>query len=201
VVSRLAFSRRGALLGVLAGVLAVGFVGSASASSVTSLTSCQDITSPGKYRLDADVTATGCFRIFADDVTLHLNGHTITEAAPATGDGIDVFGSRDSVVGPGTITGTFGLNIDLAGGDSVVGVSMTTAVDGILIGGSGNSVRGNVVTGNFGYGIAAVGGGNTIVGNSVHGNGLDDLFDNNPGCDSNVWKGNDFGTANLACIH
>jgi hypothetical protein len=190
------------LLGVLAGVLAVGFVGSASASSVTSLTSCQDITSPGKYRLDADVTATGCFRIFADDVTLHLNGHTITEAAPATGDGIDVFGSRDSVVGPGTITGAFGLNIELAGGGgSVVGVSMDSAVDGIVISGSGYSVRGNVVTDDDGFGIGTVGGGNTIVGNSVHGNGFDDLFDNNPGCDSNVWKGNDFGTANQTCIH
>jgi hypothetical protein len=42
---------------------------------------------------------------------------------------------------------------------------------------------------------------NTIIGNVATGNLTVDLFDGNPGCDGNVWRGNDFGTADISCIH
>jgi hypothetical protein len=46
---------------------------------------------------------------------------------------------------------------------------------------------------------------NTIIGNYVNNNlgpGIIDLLDSNPNCDSNVWRGNDFGTSFPAsCIH
>jgi hypothetical protein len=66
---------------------------------------------------------------------------------------------------------------------------------GITIQSAGNDVRGNVATANV-VGIAAAPGatGNTIVGNSAHGNRNFDLEDDNAGCDSNTWNGNDFGT-------
>jgi parallel beta-helix repeat protein len=197
--------RRGALPGVLGCLAAVGLaIPTTAAAKVTSLTSCQAITSPGKYRLDAGVTAppgSDCFDITAGGVTLSLNGHTVTGSG---GDvGIDVNGSGVKIVGPGTVSG-FGNGIVLEGGDgSVRGVTVTgNDAQGIELESSGNDVRGNVATDNF-FGIAAglLGTGNTIIGNYAHGNSNFDLFDLHSNCDSNVWRGNDFGIANQSCIH
>jgi hypothetical protein len=45
----------------------------------TALTSCRDLTSSGTYYLANDVSSTGtCFGIDANNITLNLNGHTIT---------------------------------------------------------------------------------------------------------------------------
>jgi parallel beta-helix repeat protein len=172
-----------------------------AAAKVTGLTSCQVITSPGKYRLDANVTGPvgDCFIIDASGVTLILNGHTITTLG-GTG-GIVVGGSGAKIVGPGTVSG-FAIGILLGGGDNRVrGLTATESLWGIALASPHNSVRGNVTTGN-GLGINALpgAGGNTIIGNYAHGNGTD-LFDSNANCDSNVWRGNDFGSANQSCIH
>jgi parallel beta-helix repeat protein len=67
---------------------------------------------------------------------------------------------------------------------------------------TGTKVNGNTADNNQ-RGIAFQTGstGNTINGNTALGNSGDDLFDGNPGCDSNVWRGNDFGTADpMSCI-
>jgi parallel beta-helix repeat protein len=200
-----ALLRRGALLGALVSLAAVGLaVPATAAAKVTSLTSCQTISSPGKYRLDTDVTAFpegDCFDIFASNVTLILNGHTIT-AALLAGAGINVGGSGAQVTGPGKVTG-FVIGIALGGGGgSVRGVTATDNFWGIVPASAGNSVRGNVTTNNLiGINVQPEATGNTIIGNYAHENGTDDLFDNNPNCDSNVWRGNDFGTANQPCIN
>jgi parallel beta-helix repeat protein len=180
-------------------------VPSTAAASVTSVRSCQQITSPGTYRLDADITAPlgpgDCFDIGASGVTLILNGHTITGNGGRTG--IDVFSSGVTIVGPGTVSTGFGRGIILAGGDgSVRGVTVNRDGNGIVLISADNSVRGNVTTGN-GFGIIAASGatGNTIIGNYAHPSSVDDLFDANANCDSNVWLGNDFETANQTCIH
>jgi hypothetical protein len=204
---KLGFSRRGALLGVLASLAAVGLAIPASAAAkVTSLTSCGTISSPGKYRLDADVSTTSldCFDITASDVTLHLNGHTVT--AGTFGFVVKASGSGDQIVGPGTVTGanTRAIGLFVGGNDTVRGVtvSVTGSSEGIEIGSAGNDVRGNVVTGTgtFGIVVDSLATGNTIIGNFAHGSGTD-LVDNNVNCDSNVWRGNDFGSANQTCIH
>ncbi len=45
----------------------------------TALTACKDLTSSGTYYLANDVSSAGvCFGIDADNITLNLNGHTIT---------------------------------------------------------------------------------------------------------------------------
>lgn len=45
----------------------------------TQLTACQDLTKSGTYYLANDVSSAGaCFGIDADNITLNLNGHTIT---------------------------------------------------------------------------------------------------------------------------
>jgi parallel beta-helix repeat protein len=74
-------------------------------------------------------------------------------------------------------------------------------------------IQGNTVTGNWNSGIEIQTQENRIIGNTVLGNGTlagpsifsshVDLADYNfdPPCDNNVYRANDFGTANLDCIY
>ncbi len=198
-VSMQVLRRRLALAaGVLGCVAAVGFaIPAAAAAKVASLTSCETIAAPGMYRLDADIStgASVCFEITAGGVTLNLNGHTISGQG-----GFGIFpngGANAKIVGPGTLTG-WSDGIQLHGGNgSVRGVTATNNEAGIFIDSGGNSIRGNVVTGNTFVGIVADFGttDNTIIGNFVHDNSEADLVDENLNCGSNVWRGNDFGTA------
>lgn len=205
------FSRRGPLLGVLASLAAVGLaVPTTAAAKVTSLTSCQAITVPGKYRLDADPTTIlpdgDCFDISTSGVRLNLNGHTLAGVPSGFGIFVPKGAANVNVVGPGTLTGW---ETGIAGpGDngSVRGVTATNNNFGIAISNfvTGVSIRGNVATSNTSIGIAVGGGStdNTIIGNFAHQNGESDLADGNNNCDSNVWRGNDFGTADpSSCIH
>jgi parallel beta-helix repeat protein len=193
-------------LGVLAGLAAVVFaIPATAAASVTSLTSCTTIAVAGKYRLDRDVApAHGgiCITIEASNVTLILNGHTVK--GPVNKDAIVVFGASAKILGPGTVTSTpHGSDIELfEGGNGIVrGVTVTGSEAGIFIDSAGNDVRGNVATDNEeGIGVFIGATDNRIIGNSATGNEID-LFDFNPTCDSNVWRGNEFGTANQSCIH
>jgi hypothetical protein len=130
------------LLGVLAGLAAVGFAIPAAAASVTSVTGCTEITTPGTYRLDADITGGGrCIDITAGNVTLLLNGHTMTNNGlvdtttgifvhppnPLTGQIAHV-----NIVGPGTLTGyDRGILFDASDG-SVSGVRLNGEGSGLL---------------------------------------------------------------------
>jgi hypothetical protein len=149
-------SRGGALLGALTCLAAVSLAVPATASaSVTSLTTCQTITVPGKYRLDANVTGTDiCFLIFVNGVTLRLNRHTVQGQS---GDlGIFVVGAKVDIVGPGTITGWNAAGIGFVnpptgqgGNGSVRHVTVTNSSGtGIGIASAGNDVRDNVITDN-----------------------------------------------------
>ena len=209
MMHRMVVSRGGALLGALACLAAVSLAVPATASaSVTSLTSCGSITAPGKYRLDANVSGTDiCFLIFVDGVTLRLNGHTVQGQS---GDlGIFVVGAKVDIVGPGTITGWGGAGIGFVnpptgqgGNGSVRHVTVTNNGGvGIGIAAAGNEIRHNVITHN-GSGIHVFSGsGNTITGNFAHNNAGFDMEDENANCGSNVWRHNDFATANIGCIH
>src|SRR6202035_5601358 len=49
--------------------------------SGTAVASCADLTASGSYYLTQDVSSAGtCFFIDADNITLNLNGHTVTYA-------------------------------------------------------------------------------------------------------------------------
>jgi parallel beta-helix repeat protein len=66
------------------------------------------------------------------------------------------------------------------------------------------SIKGNTADDNTKAGIALDLGDkkNDISNNDATGNtGLEDLVDENPGCDKNNWSGNSFGTASQGCIH
>jgi hypothetical protein len=87
-------------------------------------------------------------------------------------------------------------------GDGVFIASMST----------GNSVRGNTSNNNSRDGIELGGPftsgahsypgatGNTVSGNRAHGNADYDGADRTPGCDSNTWTGDSFGTVNQPCV-
>ncbi|HWF34471.1 MAG TPA: hypothetical protein VG295_03850, partial [Solirubrobacteraceae bacterium] len=87
-------------------------------------------------------------------------------------------------------------------GDGVFIASMST----------GNSVRDNTSNNNSRDGIElggpfASGGqsfpgasGNTVSANSAHGNADYDGADRTPGCGSNTWTGDSFGTVNQSCV-
>jgi len=66
------------------------------AFAVTDIDKCQTITKPGSYKLTRDLTADGndCFVITASNVTLDLNGHTLSGPGAGGGNGvIDSIGS------------------------------------------------------------------------------------------------------------
>jgi hypothetical protein len=162
--------------------------------------------------MDANVTGTGlpfCLVIAVNNVTLLLNGHTIRHSPgnPRSmgSTGIEVTGGIGfgaTILGPGTVSGWQG-GIDLLGGGGTVrGVTATKNDEGIDVASANNSVRGNVTTDN-GIGIGVGGAGNTIIGNFAHWNSFFDLADGLffGNCVHNVWRGNDFGTANQSCIH
>jgi hypothetical protein len=73
-----------------------------------------------------------------------------------------------------------------------------------LFGGSNTAthIDGSTANGNGVYGIELAGGAtaNHVNGNTALGNTVNDLADQNAGCDSNVWEGNHFATANQSCI-
>jgi parallel beta-helix repeat protein len=202
--------RRPALLGALACLTAVGVaIPTTAAAEVTSLTSCQDIISPGHYRLDANINtdAGTCFLIDASDVRLDLNRHTITGPGPRRAAfGIAVAGSGVGIVGPGRLSGGWDPAIGLEGEHgSVRDVAATGNQTGISLAphSERNSLRGNVILNNNDFGIIAFAGAtdNRITGNFALNNGID-LDDGNPNCDSNEWKGNSFRTAvPSSCIH
>jgi parallel beta-helix repeat protein len=212
------FLRLGALFALVTGLVAVGLaIPAAPASatgSVTRLTRCDvpgvpQITAPGTYLLAADVTTAvpqTCLAIEAPNVTLILIGHTITGPSNGfghSGVGIEVSGSGATILGPGTLSG-WDRAIYVGTSGSVLAVKATGNNTGIYVNSTGGTdVLGNVTTDNTNYGILVPEGatGNTIIGNYAHGNPSFDLFDGNANCDSNVWLGNDFGTANQSCIH
>jgi parallel beta-helix repeat protein len=214
MMHRFCLIRRGALLGVLGCLAAVGLsIPTTAAAGVTSLTSCQKISAPGSYLLDADVTATAstrvCFAIAASGVKLHLNGHTI-KGSVVSDVGIDASTgfTNDHIVGPGTLTGwqragiVFGAS-SLQSHGSVRGVLATHNLVGIEVapGTEGARVHDNVARHNkFGIVVRHSAHHNRIEDNIALNNEKQDLSDHNPACDSNVWLGNDFETANESCI-
>jgi parallel beta-helix repeat protein len=78
---------------------------------------------------------------------------------------------------------------------------------GIEVGGSDRNASFNTIQGNtaiqntLGIWVEAGATSNTLQGNTALSKGAWDLGDLNPGCDSNIWSGNTFTTANQPCIN
>lgn len=71
---------------------------------------------------------------------------------------------------------------------------------GVTTGSNNNEIHANT-TNNNNRGIQInFGSGNKVTGNYSFANSVFDMEDDNPGCDTNKWRGNHFGTANQSCI-
>lgn len=137
------------------------------------------LSAPGTYVLAADCNGAG-ITIASSNVTLKLDGHTITAGAPSSGDGIlvdDGAGplSGVTVQGPGTISG-YGTGIDIGvwngfgvSGSTFAGVEVDDAGDGIWLesGASDDTVNRATTQDDF-YGIVLDTGSsdNTIIHNT-----------------------------------
>jgi parallel beta-helix repeat protein len=157
-------------LTIAATALLLSFLATAPALAENPVTACGDVLSePGNYGLTGDLLACpgNAIVISASNVSLKLNGHTIT-CGSTNGIGVRVTGVSDVQVTNGTITGC-GLGVFFSGtteskithltlnGNRVFGIS--------LIGASNNEITANHVTEN-GTGIRVLrGGGNRISGN------------------------------------
>ena len=156
-------------------------------------------TAGGQYVLTADLDCSGTFAsgidITANDVVLHLAGHTLasSDCDPNEGiGGIVVHGGSGVKIEGGTVRG-FNDGIVLGATNSrVTGVTVTSACTfGVAVSGAGNQVDASVVTfsGLDGIGIGA-GSGTHIVGNDISDNvrvGVDiSNFSNNNFVESNI---------------
>lgn len=136
-----------------------------------------DINSPGSYTLIRDIR--GGISINADDVTLDMNGYSISGSGGLTGIGIDINGEGVEVFG-GSIR-NFGMGVRVSGSANVrlhglriratdLAVSAPPPEIGIMIVQSQNVVVEDNAIYNVGLGIFVRGGmsrGNRIAGNTI----------------------------------
>ena len=173
--------------------------------AVTDLTFCDEITQPGAYRVTADLHCHACLQcllIDANNVTIDLQGHTLTGDGSRASVGIKTSGAilSNIEVRNGTIT-AFGHGIDLGGtlgarvermrvfkntrsgirtaGGSVVAsnIVMRNALEGIVVTGSGGNgalVVDNLAVENGTIGIR-VKSGSAVRGNVANGNGAEGI--------------------------
>jgi hypothetical protein len=148
------------------------------------------IPAPGSYVLTGDLApppGIGALVLAAENVTIDLNGFTITSPGAGGAIGIDSAGFAGLVVRNGTVQGFGGPAIVAGFGSKVIETKLTMNGDGV-IGGNGclivmNTIRdnaddgvdsinckieNNIIEGHGGTGI--VGGGHVIVNNRVSGN-------------------------------
>jgi Right handed beta helix region len=121
---------------------------------------------------------------------------------PVDSSGISLVGIDGNVLVRNDVNNT----IDLIPSSDNIIVDNIASGGGILLfrGSNRNEIHGNTAndTPAAGAGIGIVLGAtaNTVTGNTALNNVAFDLFDGNPGCDANKWKGNTFATANQTCI-
>jgi parallel beta-helix repeat protein len=165
---------------VLAGALgALG--GLAPAASADTTVTCGDtISAPGDYFLAGDCFGAG-ITITASDVTLDLNGHTMTGLESGVGVLVDDSAgaiAHVAITGPGTIT-IYRIGVQLGSGGAGVSDSSVSGLtanhndfDGILLlGASGNTVADNTASHNSAFGISlGRASGNTVADNTATNN-------------------------------
>ena len=129
-----------------------------------------------------------------------IEGNTVR--GPVDSSGISLVGVDGNVLVRNDVNNT----IDLIPSSDNIIVDNVASGGGVLLfrGSNGNEIHGNTAndTPAAGAGIGIVLGAtaNAVTGNTALNNAAFDLFDGNPGCDANKWKGNTFATANQTCI-
>ena len=165
-----------------------------TSAAATPIAGCGDVLSePGQYRLTTDLSCPGssgflgAITVFSADVTLNLDGHSITcssqDGLPNTG--ITVFpGVTNLTIRNGHISGC-DVGVFLAGTEQSQLIDLNVSDnyfdpilgDGgfgiVLSNGTDNKFKGNIANGNEFAGLIVVsGGGNEVVGNVANENGV-----------------------------
>ena len=144
------------------------------------------------------------------DITGNRNFIFSSTISNNDGDGVTIHGSANEIEadeGPSTISGNGGSGINIVSGahnELEANTISGNTVDGITIRllGTLNHILGNEVFDNGQAGINVFGTSNVIQqANTANGNATFDAADHNPGCDTNRWHNNSFGTTNQTCIH
>jgi parallel beta-helix repeat protein len=130
-----------------------------------------------------------------------ITGYSFGVIVGGSGPGVSDSQVRDLMVTNGS-AGIF-VRVDVRGNRITHNAVNDNMREGIDVQGTGNELDANTASGNRrGIFVEAGATGNKLHGNTALGNSpSDDLFDGNPGCDSNHWDGNHFATANQSCIH
>jgi hypothetical protein len=101
-----------------------------SSGTGTALSGCEDLTKSGTYYLSQDVSSSGtCFFIDADNITLNLNGHTITYDTGGTAGAPGILLADTWYTAPGYTLARTG-STDSHGGFVVYGGTITEASNG-----------------------------------------------------------------------
>jgi parallel beta-helix repeat protein len=147
------------LLGTILSALILAFSETSNAAPPIAINSCTEINTSGNYKLVADLTSeSNCITIFASNVNLRLDGHTITGAGANTlWSGILIVGQTNvNIKGPGVIT-NFAFGVHFSGTDSseVTDVTATNNSHGFVLTdfAEENSFRRNTATGNVSRGF------------------------------------------------
>ncbi|HEY7337547.1 MAG TPA: right-handed parallel beta-helix repeat-containing protein [Bryobacteraceae bacterium] len=149
-------------------------IGSASGVVITE----NDIS--GNFRVGVDISN------FSNNNLVSVNIINNNGMAAGTGGGVAIFNGTNNLIRNNTVNNNF---------------------DGILIDSPLNTVETNTVNGSAGNGTNGVGisinaaGASTVVqGNTVLGSSAVDMSDTNPGCGSDVWRGNTFQTGKAGTV-
>jgi parallel beta-helix repeat protein len=118
--------------------------------------------------------------------------------------GILIFGSNNTIDMSTEVRQSFlGIDVEASTGNTIHATTSSQNVYGILLSSVTNTtIQSSDASNNARTGIWLTSGAtsNLITSNKAFGNGGFDLEDDNPACDANTWKSNQFGTANQACI-
>jgi parallel beta-helix repeat protein len=182
------------------------------------------ITTPGVYHVTQDLNCSGggaAIQVNADNVTVLLDGHTITGPGSMVSSADAVFVNGDNCSVSGGMIQNFDTAVNLEGSScSASGLTITHCNFGVELGGNGETASGNMITGadigiligeventvtgntcnNNSTGIEEDGGECTITGNTALGNAVVDLQSDIFMCEGDTWSDNCFGTANKPCI-
>ena len=168
------------LLGTTVSALLMALPGTSNGAQPIAIHSCTDITTSGSYKLVADLTgSSNCITIWASNVDLRLNGHTITGSGTNTlwwGIGV-VVQTNVKIKGPGLIT-NFAFGVRLNGTDSSEVTEVTANNNGhgfVVVSdfpdvnnfSEENSFKRNTATGNVSRGFFSEGASNNSFLNNV----------------------------------
>ena len=155
------------------------------------------------FATDITIQGPGTITGFSDGVTLDFvdSSKVIGVTATRNSVGFEVGGNNNLLQGNEATLNGLGIAIFFGSENTIINNFLMNNSGGIdLVFADLNKIYANTANSNL-RGITLVGSTqNEIHGNGALGNESQDMFDSEPNCDDNQWRGNQFDTANQPCI-